>query len=86
MQIDDENYIDNENYFEIAEALHCYYTLNHEGQASELYQALCESKFKPGMLWSETVVIAENSYFHEITDNNWKQLKENLEQYLGDVS
>lgn len=75
--------VDNENYFEIAEALHCYLTLNHRGLFSEEYELLCMSQFKPGSMWSETRCEEENVYYNEINENNFKRLFEELTTYIG---
>lgn len=57
--------------FELTEALYCFLTLNHEGQGSDKYEALCAIDFTPGILWSEQRVIDGNAYFSEITEDNW---------------
>lgn len=74
--------IDSENYFDYAEALHCFLTLNHEGQWSEKYAALCASEFKPGRLWSESRVEVENPVYSEITEENWEALTVELAAFL----
>lgn len=74
--------INSENYFDYAEALHCFLTLWHEGQTSLKYKLLCRSQFKPGPLWSESRVETENDYYAEINEENYKALFNELEQYL----
>jgi len=66
--------ITSENYFDVAEALHCFLTLNHEGQGSEKYASLCASKFSPGPLWSEARCERENYIYPEITEENWQEI------------
>lgn len=66
--------ITDENRFELYEAMHCYATLNHSGQSSELYLVLSQSEFKPGALWSESRVIKDNPYYAELDDNNCLEL------------
>jgi hypothetical protein len=56
--------IDNDNYFDIAEALHAVLILWHDGQYG--YEVLCKSKFKPGMGWSESDVEESNEFFKNI--------------------
>ncbi len=46
--------IDNDNYFDVAEAIYAYCSMHHSGQSSELYKILCQSEFKPGPMWSES--------------------------------
>jgi hypothetical protein len=74
--------INSENYFEIAEALHCYLTLNYEGQGSEKYEYLCKSDFRPGLLWSENKVIKENCFYAALTEENWKKIFDDLTEFL----
>ncbi len=76
--------IDNDNYFEVAEAIHAWLTLNHEGQASDTYRMLCQSEFKPGMLWSESDVELENEYYPEINDKNIESLFNQLTDFLNE--
>lgn len=56
--------VNEENYFEVAEALHAVLTLWHDGGRG--YELLCRSEFRPGMGWSESTVEEENEYFAEI--------------------
>lgn len=56
--------VNEENYFEIAEAIHTVLTLWHDGKHG--YVLLCRSHFRPGMGWRETDVIAENEYYSEV--------------------
>jgi hypothetical protein len=62
--------INTENFFDVAEAIHCFCTLNHGGQTSELYSILSRSEFKPGPLWSESNVELENDFYSELTEEN----------------
>ena len=55
--------INEENSFELYEAMYCYASLNHQGQSSELYSVLSQSEFKPSKFWNETDCIAENPYY-----------------------
>jgi hypothetical protein len=80
---ENEMVIDKENYFDIAEAIHCYLSLNHDGQWSDKYAALCASKFIPGPLWNETRCIDENYYFSEINDGNWNKINNDLNIFMG---
>ena len=74
--------IDEENFFEFAEALHAFFSLNHEGQTSEFYECLSRSQFNPSFSWSESKVIEENSYFNEVNESNAVDLFEELEAFL----
>lgn len=56
--------VNEENYFDVAEALHAVLTLWHDGGRG--YELLCRSEFKPGHGWSESRVEEENEYFAEI--------------------
>lgn len=60
--------------FELAEALHCYLTLNHEGQSSFKYLLLCKSEFRPGPMWSESRCEIENDIYPTITEENFEAL------------
>jgi hypothetical protein len=68
------NLVDAENYFEYAEALHAWLSLNHNGQHSVEYVLLSSSQFKPGFMWSESRVKHENSVYGEITYENCVEL------------
>ena len=74
--------VDSENYFEIAEALHCWLSLNHAGQWSDTYAMLCRSKFKPGPLWSESECEARNEFVSQINESNVRETFENLTAYM----
>lgn len=76
--------VDRENYFDVAEALHAWLSLNHEGQWSETYKLLCRSRFKPGPMWRESRVESENFYFAEITAENAARLMDEIEAILAD--
>jgi hypothetical protein len=58
--------IDEDNIFNISEALHTVLTLHHEGQSSKKYELLSMSPFNPSPMWSESRVEKENHYFQEI--------------------
>jgi hypothetical protein len=75
--------VTDENYFELAEAVHAWLSLNHEGQWSDTYRLLCRSKFNPGPMWSESRVESENPYFTEITAENAEQLMQAIDQFLS---
>lgn len=80
--------INNDNYFEIAEALHAVMNQYHDGGYG--YEVLCMSKFNPGYGWSESIVEAENEYFAEIEalaklDDNYcaiAELMTNLNKFV----
>jgi hypothetical protein len=74
--------VNEENFFDIAEAIHCFATLNHEGQTSALYSILSQSEFRPGPLWSESRVMEENDWFHELTEENIESTFENLQKFM----
>lgn len=74
--------IDSENVGELAEALHCYFSVNHEGQWSEKYELLCQSVFSPGPLWSESRVIEENYLYPEINESNYLELFNAVNTYF----
>ena len=75
--------IDDENCFDIAEAIHAWLTLWHNGISSKEYECLCRSQFKPGPLWSETSVENENIYFDEINRiEPFDETFERLEEFL----
>jgi len=82
-----ENKIDinSENYFDVAEALHCYLSLNHNGQWSDEYRMLCQSKFKPSPMWSESRCLEENFYCEEITQDNCETVFNDLEQFMKEL-
>jgi hypothetical protein len=58
--------VNEENCFELCEAIHTFLTVEHEGQFSKKYELLGKSLFNPGALWSETKVIEENYLYSEI--------------------
>lgn len=80
--------INEENYFDIAEALHAVLSLWHDGK--EGYRVLCKSQFKPGIMWSESKVEIENNYFNEVeslVNNNQgydeiEKLMDNLNEFI----
>lgn len=74
--------INSENYFDIAEVIHCYASLNHSGQWSDLYSVLSESEFNPGPSWSETRVLRENEFYNELTEKTCLELHEQLKTFM----
>ena len=56
--------IDDDNYFEIAEAIHTVLTLWHDGRFG--YELLCRSQFKPSPSWYEQNVIDENEFYDDV--------------------
>lgn len=84
--------INEDNYFEIGEALHTVLTLWHDGGRG--YELLCRSQYRPGLGYSESEVEENNEYFAEIenllTDENGKftsydeieKLMDKLDEYL----
>lgn len=83
--------ITNDNYFDIAEALHTVLTLWHDGKHG--YVVLCKSQFKPGPGWSESDVERENEYFYDIEamvkDNQGyddiEKLMDELNDFINDL-
>jgi len=77
--------IDNDNYFDIAEALHAVLNLWHDGGKG--YEVLCKSQFNPGMAWSEGIVEQENPYFYEVESlvNN-KQGYDEIEKLMDNLN
>ena len=80
--------IDEENYFELVEALYTWLVLNHSGQNSVEYELQCrivdEWKFNPGFLYSESKVEENNLYYEEINEENFEGLFENLNTFLDE--
>lgn len=76
-------YIDGDNYFDYAEALHTWLSLNHEGQSSRKYELLSQSLFSPGAGYSEERVENENPYYNEITEENYEQIFNEIEEFLS---
>lgn len=82
-----KNLLDEENYFDQAEALHTVLSLYHEGQWSKKYELLCRSQFKPGRAWREDNVIKDNWFYNEIVEYNdaeLEQLMNELEKFLDE--
>jgi hypothetical protein len=77
--------IDNDNYFDIAEALHAVLNLWHDGGKG--YEVLSKSQFIPGMAWRESIVERENPYFHEVESlvNN-KQGYDEIEKLMDNLN
>ena len=75
--------INEDNFFEIAEAIHCFCALNHSGQTCKFYSILSQSEFKPGPFWSESKVEKENDFYSELTEENVEEIFEQLKQFLN---
>ena len=75
--------VNDDNYFDVAEAIHAFCILWHSGQNSELYSIFSQSEFKPGMAWSESVVEKENEFYSELTEQNVSSWFESLNNYLA---
>lgn len=73
--------LDGSNLFEIAEAVHCYATLNHNGMSSDLYLVLSQSLFQPGPLWTETRCLEENEYVSLLDDETCIDLARQLQDW-----
>lgn len=73
--------IDEENFSDMAEALHTWLTLNVDGKSSLQYELLSASKFKPGSFWTEDRVINENDLFPYIDDSNFETIAKDLDAY-----
>lgn len=74
--------VDSENYFDIAEAIYTFCSLNHGGQSCPLYSILSMSSFRPSPLWSESKVETENYWYCELNENNIQDWNESLEKYI----
>ena len=57
-----------DNYFEIAEAVHAFCSLWYGGMGCPMYSILSRSEFKPGPLWSGSRVEEENEFFPMLTE------------------
>ena len=77
-------YVTEDNFFDVAEAIHCYCSLNHSGQWSKLYSILSQSEFKPGYGWSESRVEKDNDFYNEITEANISLIFKQLQKFLQD--
>lgn len=77
--------VNEDNYFDVAEALHACLIAWHGGQWSETYRLLCRSKFKPGMAWSESLVEQENEYYAEIEELCRENKIEELEKLFNGI-
>lgn len=76
--------IDEDNVFEYAEALYTYLSLHHEGQGSRKYELLSQSPFDLGPMYSAEKVIKVNPHITEITEENYEDLAEEIDQFLED--
>lgn len=76
--------MDKHEIFELTEALYTFAVLHHSGMWSDLYALQCEisNHYSPGMGWSESDVEAENMYYHEITEDNARNIWNRVEYYL----
>lgn len=71
--------------YDVYDAIHCYLSVNHEGQGSKKYELLSRSVFKPGPLWSETRMMLENPYYENVSllsDEEIEQLMTKCEAML----
>ena len=72
--------VNQDNFFDIAEAIHAVLTMWHDGKSSKSYSLLSQSQFKPSPMWSEYDVESENYYFPEIEQlartNKWDKIEE----------
>ena len=77
---------DEENYFELVEALYTWLILNHSGENSVEYELQCrivdEWKFNPGPCYSESKVEKDNFYYPEINEENFEDLFNDLETFI----
>lgn len=82
---DNKLIINDDNYFDLAEALHAWLSLYHTGQGSIEYNCLSRSQFKPDPMWSESEVERENYFFDEINRiEPYYETFNRLEQFLKD--
>ena len=80
--IEQETDINEENYFEYAEAIYCFAVLNYGGQDCPMYSILSMSAFKPGPSWSESEVERENFHYCEISESNIERLNDQLLKFM----
>lgn len=78
--------LDETNQFEIAEAVHCYASLWHDGKGSDLYSVLSQSEFRPGPLWTETRCLEENEYVSLLDEESCIRLAQELQDSYQNVS
>ena len=78
--------ITDDNFFDYAEAIHCFASLNHSGQWSDLYSILSRSEFSPGPMWTHTRCEQENPVYSEITEQNVSELFEELTNFMERLS
>ena len=76
--------INDDNYFDVAEAIHAFCSSWHNGQTSELYSILSQSQFEPGPLWSESRVELENDFYSELTEANISEYFKSLNKFLDE--
>lgn len=77
--------INQDNYFEVAEAIHAFCGDWHSGQTSELYSILSQSEFHPGPLWSSEKVELENEIYPLLTEDNVSELFGRLRTFLENL-
>jgi hypothetical protein len=75
-------YVNEDNYFDLAEACHCFASLNHGGMHSHLYKMLSRSEFKPGYAWSETTVENENECYSMVNEENIETILDEIDAYF----
>lgn len=71
-----------DGYFDLAEAIHCYLSLYHEGQGSFKYALLSRSLFRPGPLWKESRCEKENDFYplvQELSDDEIEMFMDEIE-------
>lgn len=73
--------VDEDNFFDVAEAIHAFCALNHTGQNSVLYSILSQSDFNPSPNWSETRVESENQHYIELTEQNIESIFDQLKAF-----
>jgi hypothetical protein len=86
LEIENEIEINEDNFFEIAEALHTVLILWHGGQYSQTYATLCQSKFSPGPCWSESDVEKENEFFSQIETMAEQKNYDGLENLMNRIN
>ena len=77
-----------DNALDIAESLHVFLTVNHEGQDSNKYWILCKSQFTPGPMWSEARFLLdppiEYDWISSMDDTELDTLMDSLNTFLGE--
>ena len=70
--------------FDLTEALYTFAVLHNQGINSDTYALQCEisEHYKPSMGWSETETINTNPFYHEITEQNIRNIWTRTLYYL----